>query len=110
MPPDPNEVEVSVFGPGHGECVVVHLGDGEWMVVDSCRHFEDGRAAALRYLEAEGVAVETAVKLVIVTHWHDDHIRGLGEIAERCSSARFVCSGALKATELPRLAFAHSNN
>src|SRR5438067_455186 len=35
-PPDSSELELSVFGPGRGECLVVHLGAGEWMVVDSC--------------------------------------------------------------------------
>lgn len=35
-PPVADELEVSVFGPGVGESVVVHLGHGDWMVVDSC--------------------------------------------------------------------------
>ena len=35
-PPRTDELEVSLFGPGVGECVIVHLGAGEWMVVDSC--------------------------------------------------------------------------
>lgn len=27
---------MSAFGPGYGESVLVHLGDGRWMLVDSC--------------------------------------------------------------------------
>jgi hypothetical protein len=26
--PDPDQIEVCVFGPNYGECVVVHLGNG----------------------------------------------------------------------------------
>ena len=33
-PPAPDELEVSLFGRGVGECAVVHLGSGEWLVVD----------------------------------------------------------------------------
>ncbi len=34
--PEPDEIEVSLIGPGYGESVLVHLGDGEWVVADSC--------------------------------------------------------------------------
>ena len=34
--PSAREIEVSLFGPGYGECVLVHLGEGQWMIVDSC--------------------------------------------------------------------------
>jgi glyoxylase-like metal-dependent hydrolase (beta-lactamase superfamily II) len=71
-----DEAEVSVFGPGFGECVVVHIGRGEWVVVDSCLDAESGRPVALEYLKQLGVDVATQVSLVIATHWHDDHIWG----------------------------------
>ncbi|PXF57856.1 MAG: hypothetical protein C4B58_08625 [Deltaproteobacteria bacterium] len=34
--PSPDELEISLFGPGRGECVVAHLGNNDWLVVDSC--------------------------------------------------------------------------
>ena len=94
-PPDPNELEVSVFGRGVGECVVVHLGRGQWLVVDSCINPSTRRPVALEYFERIGVDIATSVKRVVVTHWDDDHIGGACEILKSASSARFVCSVVL---------------
>lgn len=106
-PPDPDELEISVFGPGYGESLVLHLGDGRWMVVDSCLDPESGRAATLDYLERIGVDPARDVAMVLATHWHDDHVRGLGEVAEVCRGARFLCSSALHSDEF--LALTQSN-
>lgn len=35
-PPAADEIEFSLFGPGYGEAVAVHLGDGTWLLIDSC--------------------------------------------------------------------------
>lgn len=94
-PPAPDEIELSVFGPGLGESVLTHIGNGKWIVVDSCLDCESGRPSALQYLENIQVNPATAVKLVVATHWHDDHIKGLGELLRTCKSAEFACSGAL---------------
>lgn len=95
QPPASDEVEVSLFGPGVGECVVVHLGQGDWMVVDSCIERASGRPIALEYLKRLGVDVSKAVKLVVVTHWHDDHISGACDVLRAAQSAEVVCSAAL---------------
>jgi hypothetical protein len=34
-PPRPDELELSLFGSGIGESLAVHLGNGEWAIVDS---------------------------------------------------------------------------
>ena len=99
VPPHGDEAEVSVFGPGFGECVVVHIGRGDWVVVDSCLNAESKRPVALEYLEQLGVDVATRVSLVVATHWHDDHIGGFGALYEACKAARFACSMALKCDE-----------
>ena len=99
MPPLGDEVEVSVFGPGFGECIVLHLGRNEWVVVDSCLDAETKRPVGLEYLECLGVNIATQVSLVVATHWHDDHIRGFGALYEACTTARFACSMALKSDE-----------
>ena len=91
-PPNDDELEVSVFGPGVGESIVVHLGHGDWMVVDSCLNPQTGHPAALEYLSTIGVDVRCAVKLLVLTHWHDDHVRGAGKILERAEMAQVVCS------------------
>ena len=97
--PRPDEIEVSLLGPGYGESIVVHLGDGEWMIVDSCTG-RDGEPAALKYLDKIGVDPSAAVKMIVATHWHDDHTRGMSRIVEECASARFCCAPALRDKEL----------
>lgn len=77
---------------------MVHLGQGEWMIVDSCarKNFQP----ALSYLRAIGVEPENAVKLVVATHWHDDHVRGIAQVLTVCREAFFVCSGAMESDEI----------
>ena len=96
--PRRDEVEVSLFGPGYGESVLVHAGEGQWLVVDSCLG-ADGESAVLSYLRGIDIDPSTAVKLIVATHWHDDHIRGLERLVTACSSARFCCPIALKTDE-----------
>ncbi|MBI3182894.1 MAG: MBL fold metallo-hydrolase [Myxococcales bacterium] len=96
-PPGPTMLECSIFGPGVGECVVVHLGDGDWMVVDSCLSGAGG-SVALEYLEAIRVG-RSAIAMVVATHWHDDHVGGLADVVAAAPSALFACSGALRREE-----------
>lgn len=98
------ELEVSVFGPGYGESVLVHLGRNRWLIVDSCVDPESGDPAPLQYLNRIGIKPYEAVKLVVATHWHDDHIAGLARIVEQCSQAEFTCSQALTCREFFELA------
>lgn len=69
------------------------------MIVDSCLNEARKNAVALDYLNQLDVDIETQVKLVVVTHWHDDHIRGSAQIVRSAKAARFVCSAALRCTE-----------
>ena len=79
--PSKDEVEVTLLGPGYGESIVVHFGQGEWIIVDSC--INDAREPqALEYLRAIGVEPDEAVSLIVATHWHDDHIRGMAKVVE----------------------------
>jgi hypothetical protein len=98
--PKIDEFELSVFGGGYGECICVHLGLGEWAVVDSCINPHSRRPAALDYLESLGVDPSVAVRLVIATHWDDDHIRGLAETIRVCVSAKVAISAALRSKEV----------
>jgi hypothetical protein len=34
--PNRDEIDVIVVGPGFGESILVHIGDGDWIIVDSC--------------------------------------------------------------------------
>jgi len=68
--PAPDEPEVVVFGPGYGEAIAVHLGDNQWLLVDSCRNPKTKVPASLEYLQEIGVD-PTQVLAVVASHWHD---------------------------------------
>ncbi len=102
IPPHAAEIEIAMLGPGYGESILVHTGDGEWVVIDSFLN-PDGRPAALAYLERLGHPPARTIKLIVATHWHDDHIRGMGRLVESCSAARFCCAGALRRLEFLRM-------
>ena len=104
IPPKPDEIEVSLFGPGFGESVVIHVGHGEWIVVDSCVEERNGDPKPLQYLCSLGVDPATAVTAVVATHWHDDHVAGLGNLLDACRNAVLVCSVALTTKEFLELA------
>jgi beta-lactamase superfamily II metal-dependent hydrolase len=96
IPPDDNQIEVSVFGPGYGESIAIHVGNGVWIIVDCCINPFSGQPAPLEYLERIGVDPASSVRLIVATHWHDDHIRGLGKVFRACKRADFSCSAALQ--------------
>ncbi len=92
--PGEDEIEVVLFGPGYGESIVIHIGDGSWIIVDSCINTE-GKPRALEYLDSIGVNAGQEVDLVVATHWHDDHIRGMATLVEVCTNAHFCCANTL---------------
>ena len=98
--PRHNEVEVSVFGPGYGECVVLHLTNNQWIIIDSCLGMGSKQPSALEYLSSLNVDLANDVRLVLATHYHDDHIAGIGELFEKCKTARFACSMGAKQRRL----------
>ena len=92
-----------MFGPGIGECIVAHLGHGDWIVVDSCLNRQTREPIALEYLKSLNVDVRSRVKLVVATHWHDDHIKGISKVLRAAENARFVDSAAYDAIQLARV-------
>ena len=98
-PPRSEEIEVSAFGPGYGESIIAHVGLGDWVVIDSCLDRDSGSSAAIKYLRSISVDPSTSVRLVVATHWHDDHMRGLASVFEECKSAKFICSASLRSSE-----------
>lgn len=87
--PANDEIEVTTIGagPGAGESIILHLGNGKWAVIDSC--VADGITLPLYYLKKLGVNIEKEVELVICTHWHTDHIKGLSDVLSECYNANF---------------------
>lgn len=101
VPPTAATLEISVFGTGFGESVCVHLGEGEWMIVDSCVH--EAEPLALKYLRSIGVDCSVAVKLIALSHWDADHINGAAEMYSVCDSAQVAYSQALTTAEFAQL-------
>ena len=97
-PPGESEFELTLLGPGYGESIVLHIGGGDWVVVDSCVN-ANGIPRSIEYLEGIGVDPERQVRLIVATHWHDDHIRGISALMSRCKNARFCCAAALATNE-----------
>src|ERR1700761_5384349 len=95
-PPNSDEFEISVIGPGRGECIVLHLGNNNWCVVDSCIGPSRTESAAVEYLSQFGEEALLGVRLLLATHWHDDHIRGIASALRRFPNAQFSCSTALE--------------
>lgn len=95
MPPKNDQIEITLFGPGYGESVLIHLGNNHWVIIDSCIDSESQKPAPLAYFQKLGIDPEEAVRLVIITHWHDDHIRGVSRILAESKKAFFCCSAAL---------------
>ena len=55
-----------------------------------------------------GVEPENAVSLIVATHWHDDHIRGMAKLVDVCETADFCCAAALRQEEF--FAAIHAQN
>lgn len=94
--PGSNELEVSVFGPGFGECILLHLGHGQWAVVDSCLDAASKQPAALHYLAGFGANPAGSIQLVLATHWHDDHMHGISRVFQVATDAIFACTAAVQ--------------
>ena len=107
IPPAPDEIEVTLFGRGFGEALAVHLGDGAWLLADSCTCPDTKRPVAADYLDQLGVASQQ-VRAIVATHWHDDHVRGISSLAEKYSTAQFVLSSIFSNLEASTYLAAYS--
>lgn len=99
-----NEIEVSVFGQGYGESVLIHIGNNDWIIIDSCADNSKSTPVALEYVRSLGLDPGEVIKLIVISHWHDDHIRGMGMICRECKSAKIIFSSALNCKEFLTLA------
>lgn len=68
QPPDPEELEISIFGPGYGEAIALHIGHGQWILIDSCSEPRSGKPAPLEYLHQLDINISQAVRLIVATH------------------------------------------
>jgi hypothetical protein len=106
-PPARDEIEVTLFGPGYGEAVSIHLGENRWILVDSCIDPGKGQPASTSYLRALGVDLKN-VRAIVASHWHDDHVGGISSVARDCPNAMFFLSGVFTDKEAKAFLTAYS--
>ena len=97
--PAADQIEIVVFGPGYGEAIALHIGSGRWVLIDSCISGISKRPASLDYLTQRSIDPAQSVDLILATHWHDDHIRGLSAVVSQCPSATFCCASSMTTNE-----------
>lgn len=105
--PASDEVEVTLFGTGFGEAIAVHLGEENWLLVDSCIDPSSGAPASATYLERIGVH-PTRVRAIVASHWHDDHVRGISKLAATYADSDFMLSGVFNSKEAATFLAAYS--
>lgn len=124
--PKSEETEVTLIGTGggYGESIVIKIGIKDWIVIDSCIDPYTKRSLPLEYLEKIGVDIENDVKLILCTHWHDDHILGISQlfniaknslfamakVNDRKKFLRFVSLDSLKITGISNSSTIEFNN
>ncbi len=97
------EITLIGTGGGYGESCVIHLGNKNWIVIDSCQDPVTKTSLPLKYLTDIGVDLEFDVKLILCTHWDDDHIRGISELFEACKKAEFAFARTLDTMKFLRM-------
>lgn len=97
--PASDELEVSIFGPGFGEALAVHVGQGSWILIDSCWQDRIRQVpVSANYLDQLSVAPDM-VRQVVASHWHDDHVKGLSKLIEKYQKASLYYPGFLSGKE-----------
>jgi hypothetical protein len=75
----PDHLIVLAFGPGMGELILVRVPPDAWMVVDGCGAGEtDYAVATLKHYSAHP-------RIIVLTHPHNDHSRGLAQVIEEAT-------------------------
>lgn len=103
--PESTIIEVTLIGTGggYGESVVLHIGNNCWVIVDSCIDPSSKISLPLEYLKSIGVDVSKDVKLIICTHWHDDHILGISQLLAESLLSQFCMARPLDKKKFLRL-------
>lgn len=104
--PAHDQLEIVVIGPGFGEAVLVHVGEGRWLAIDSCSESGSDEPASLSYLQSIGVD-PAQVLAIVVSHWDDDHCRGLARLAAACGRAKIIISQAFIEKDFMAFVVAH---
>lgn len=107
--PASDEIEVTLFGPGFGEAIAIHIGEQNWILVDSCIDLDSGAPASSTYLTRIGVTPKQ-VRSIVASHWHDDHVRGISKLAASYPEAEFQISSIFNDKEAASFLAAYSGS
>ena len=107
LPPADDEIEVTLFGPGYGEAIAIHLGEKAWLLVDSCIDPNSNAPASGTYLDRIGID-PGLVRAIIASHWHDDHVRGISRLTESYPDAEFMISAVFNDNDASAFLAAYS--
>jgi Metallo-beta-lactamase superfamily len=92
IPPRPEELELTLFGPGYGESIVLHIPGLGWGIVDSCSWRPPGQSPKTLPLEYLRLLSVESLVFIILTHPHEDHYRGMAEILRAYQGRiRYIC-------------------
>ena len=72
-------LELYFFNVGHGDSIAIKFPNEEWGVIDCNRNKREHEPNVLKFLIANNVE---RLKFLAVTHYHDDHCKGVDVIAE----------------------------
>lgn len=115
--PHADQLIVSIFGKSsfYGECILIHLGNHEWLVKDSFQVKEKGGKVpvAQKYLqELYGVDEwSKKIKYIVISHWHDDHLHGVSKLVNQAENLRYLfVSEAMSFVNLLELSKIDSEN
>lgn len=72
-------LELYFFNVGHGDSIAVKFPNEEWGVIDCNRNREDNEPNVLKFLKSKNV---TNLKFLAVTHFHEDHFKGIDTITD----------------------------
>ncbi|KHE93779.1 MAG: hypothetical protein SCABRO_00456 [Candidatus Scalindua brodae] len=80
--PKEDELEISIFGPGYGESIVLHVPHVGWGIIDSfVQKFENTSIVPpLEYLLKILDRPYPKLAFIILTHPHEDHCKGIDRI------------------------------
>lgn len=96
LPPlQENDLEIVVIGneDNSGEAILIHIPNGRWILIDSCKsylHQYKNMPLSLYYLKDLRRCEYDDILYVVCTHWHKDHTEGLSDILANSQRAKFV--------------------
>jgi hypothetical protein len=85
-------LHVFVTGPGEGEGIAIALPERGWVLVDGCRATH---GLPLKEVLRTWRAADEPLFAYVLTHCHDDHVKGLVEILEETPPAHVAITGGL---------------